>query len=105
MILKGIPGSKGVAEGPIYIADEKNLAEFKEGSILIAERTSPNLVPIMLKSRGVVTERGGSLSHAAIFCREMGLPCVVGVTNLIDSLSGSKKVKIDGEIGTVVITE
>src|SRR5260370_31111946 len=46
--------------------------------VLVRPTTAPEDVPAMFDSVAIVTDHGGSTSHAALVCREIGLPCVVG---------------------------
>lgn len=52
--------------------------QFREGDILVTTMTSPNMLLLMKKAAGVVTNEGGVCSHAAVVSRELGMPCVVG---------------------------
>ena len=55
----------------------------------------------MFDSVAVVTEVGGTTSHAALVCREIGVPCVVGCgTGLTGTLAG-QTVTVDGSTGKV----
>ena len=44
----------------------------------MTESTDPDWVPIMKKAAGLITNYGGTTSHAAIVSRELGLPAIVG---------------------------
>ena len=50
---------------------------------------------------GVVTDRGGTLSHAAVVAREYGIPAVVGTGNATELIKDGARVRIDGATGTV----
>ena len=68
-----------MAEGParvIFSADQ--IDEVQEGEILVAPLTAPSWAPIFGKIGATVTDIGGMMSHAAIVCREYGLPAVTG---------------------------
>jgi len=52
---------------------------FQDGDILVSSNTDPDLLDIMYRSGGVITEEGGVTSHAAIACREYEKPTIVGV--------------------------
>ena len=55
----------------------------------------------MIPARAVVTEKGGSTSHAAVVSRALGLPCVVGCgEGTVTGLAG-RQVTVDGESGRV----
>lgn len=44
---------------------------------------------------GIITEQGGSTSHASIVSRELGIPCIVGAQNTMKKLRNGQKVTID----------
>jgi len=50
---------------------------------------------------GILVERGSLLSHSAIVSRELGIPAVVGITGLINSLENGDLVELDGNSGVV----
>ena len=60
------------------IHDSDQLAEVQQGEILVATVTAPSWGPIFGKIKATVTDIGGMMSHAAIVCREYGLPAVTG---------------------------
>lgn len=101
MILKGIPASEGEFEGTIKIFSKEK--EFNENDILIATSTSPEMSAEMLNVGAVLTEHGGLLSHASIFCREIKKPCIVGIKDLLAIVSDGMKAKINGKVGIVEI--
>src|SRR3989344_4785147 len=58
-----------------------------EEIILVTDRTDPDWVPIMKKVSGIITKVGGATCHAAIVSRELGVPCIIGVGDKIESLT------------------
>ncbi len=79
-LAKGLNASPGAASGIVALdADtaEKWGHEGKE-VILVRPETSPDDVHGMLRSKGILTQRGGATSHAAVVARGLGLPCVAG---------------------------
>ena len=54
------------------------MADVQDGEILVAPLTAPSWAPIFRRIAGTVTDSGGMMSHAAIVCREYGLPAVTG---------------------------
>lgn len=73
------------------------------GAVLVAEATDASWSPLFVEAAGIVLERGGPLSHAAILARELGVPAVLnvaGATSLLDGL----EVLVDGDAGVVVLT-
>ena len=100
----GQRASKGIASGILYWAKEGE--DIPDGCILGATMTTPDLVPQMRKAAGIVTILGGRLCHAAIVSREMGKPCVVGLTYAFPGeLAAGMMVTVDGDTGTVTVEE
>jgi pyruvate,water dikinase len=78
-ILSGAAVGEAIAAGPVRIVhDPSGIADFPEGAVLVAEATDPDWVPLMKKAAGIVTDHGGTTSHAAIVSRELGVPAVIG---------------------------
>lgn len=98
MILKGIPASKGIVKGPAKKYAKNKLLK---GDILIAKTTTPSMSIDMIKAIAVITEYGGMLSHAAIFCRELGIPCIVGVKDILNKINDGDILTINGEEGII----
>ena len=98
-VLRGIPGSPGIATGPVqHIRSQNDFATFKTGSVLVARTTNPAWTPLFFRAAAVVTESGGPLSHGAVTAREIGIPAVMAVPNVFNALP-------DGVIATVNGTE
>lgn len=101
-ILDGEPASPGIATGPVVIIKSpKNIGKAQIGQILVTSMTSPDFVPAMKKVAGIITDKGGQTSHAAIVSRELGTPCVVGTKNATKILKNGQTVTIDGATGKV----
>ena len=58
-------------------------------------------VPLFSRISGLVTARGGMLSHGAVVAREHGLPAVSGIVDAMEQLKDGQLVEIDGDQGTV----
>ena len=102
-LAQGVGASPGVVHGYVARDFDEVAALTAEGknAILVTTFTAPDDVPTMFASAGVLTEVGGATSHAALVCREIGLPCVVGAgPGLVDRLAGLA-ITIDGETGKV----
>lgn len=102
-LAEGLGASPGVAHGHVASTFDEVAALNAEGkdAVLVTTFTAPDDVPAMFASVGVLTEIGGATSHAALVCREIGLPCVVGAgAGLVEQLAG-KVITIDGETGKV----
>lgn len=81
---RGIGASPGGATGRIVFssADAQASAARGEPCILVKRETAPEDIRGMHSAAGVLTERGGMTSHAAVIGRGLGLPCIVGVSDL-----------------------
>ncbi|MDE5305781.1 PEP-utilizing enzyme [Providencia stuartii] len=53
------------------------------------------------RASGVITESGGPLSHGAVTARELGLPAVMGIRRVMNTLKNGQRVKVDGQKGIV----
>ena len=77
--LTGTAASPGVVEGVARVVKTvREIGDVRDGEILVCSITSPAWAPIFSKITAAVTDIGGVMSHAAIVCREYGLPAVVG---------------------------
>jgi pyruvate,orthophosphate dikinase len=82
--IRGIAASPGGAVGRIVFSSAAAQASAAQGEpcILVRRETTPEDVRGMHVSAGVLTEKGGMTSHAAVIARGLGLPCVVGARGL-----------------------
>ena len=95
----GLPASPGAASGKIVFSSQaaRLLSAKGEAAILARIETSPEDIAGMHDSVGVLTGRGGMSSHAAVIARGLGLPCVVGVSNLTMNVLEKTIVTDDGQ--------
>ncbi|MDH4144779.1 MAG: PEP-utilizing enzyme [Acidimicrobiia bacterium] len=94
------PG-KGTGVARVVTAPTGHLAP---GEILVAEATDASWSPLFVEAGGIVVERGGPLSHAAILARELGVPAVLNVAGAARALDG-RTVTVDGDEGVVHVHE
>ncbi|MFN3724046.1 MAG: putative PEP-binding protein [Paracoccaceae bacterium] len=87
VIARGIAASPGGAVGRIVFSSHAAQASAARGEacILVRRETAPEDIRGMHSSAGVLTERGGVTSHAAVIARGLGLPCVVGADLRLDT--------------------
>ncbi len=108
VVAKGIGASPGGAVGRIVFnsSTAQTYEARGEPCILVRRETTPEDIRGMHSSVGILTERGGVTSHAAVIARGMGVPCIVGAAIRIDSrakvliLSDGRKLA-EGEILTL----
>ena len=117
VIAKGLAASPGAAVGKVYFtADDADDAALRgEAVILVRSETSPEDVHGMMVAKGILTARGGLVSHAAVVARGWGTPAVVGAEAIrIEGKQFSVRdvvvkegdvISIDGTTGNVVLGE
>ncbi len=103
--LKGIGASPGIVVGRARVIHNPANAKIEQGEVLIAEYTDPGWIMLFPSSSGILVERGSLLSHSAIVSRELGIPAVVGITNLINTVETGDLVRLDGTTGEVKVLE
>ena len=96
-LTKGLPASPGAATGQIYFnaSDAEEAVANGAAAILVRQETSPEDLAGMVAAEGILTQRGGMTSHAAVVARGMGKCCV----------SGCSEIKVDEENKTLTIGE
>ncbi|HEV7174131.1 MAG TPA: PEP-utilizing enzyme [Solirubrobacteraceae bacterium] len=103
-VLNGAAASPGVVEGPARVVRSVDqVADIRDGEILVCGSTSPAWAPIFSKITATVTDVGGVMSHAAIVCREYGLPAVVGTGRATSQIRTGQMIRVDGTAGTVTL--
>jgi phosphohistidine swiveling domain-containing protein len=103
-VLQGAMGSPGVVTGTARVVlDPSDPGAIGPGDIMIAPTTDPSWVPLFLAAEGVVVNVGAVASHAAIMCRELGLPCAVSVIDATKRIPDGATIEIDGSTGMVTI--
>ena len=97
VLVKGLPASPGAATGPVvfFAEDAEKVAASGQKAILVRIETSPEDLKGMLDAAGILTQRGGMTSHAAVVARGMGKCCV----------SGAGELQIDYKARTIKIGE
>jgi pyruvate,orthophosphate dikinase len=118
VLAKGLPAGPGAATG-IAMFDAHRAAELGKGGkgqkvLLVRADTSPDDLKGILASEGVLTERGGMTSHAALVARGFGIPTVAGCSAIrvdakarqftIDSkvIKEGDFISINGTLGEVI---
>ena len=99
--LKGIGASPGIVKGKVRIIKDPSKAKLEQGEILVAEFTDPGWIMLFPAASGILVERGSLLSHSAIVSRELGIPAVVGITDLVKNLNDGDIVELNGTTGDV----
>jgi pyruvate,water dikinase len=104
--IKGFASSAGIVEGPARVLKRlKDIVDLQSGEILVCPSTNPSWAPVFTKIKATVTDIGGLTSHAAIVCREYGVPSVTGTGVATSVIKTGDILKVDGDSGVVEIVK
>lgn len=102
--LWGICGCAGEAEGPARVVMlYKELNKVQPGEILVCPGINPAWTPVFGLIKGVITDTGGTLSHAAIIGREFGVPTIVNTQQATAKIRTGQRIRMDATNGAVYI--
>jgi phosphoenolpyruvate synthase/pyruvate phosphate dikinase len=92
----------GSARGLVKVINNPGeMRKMKEGNILVAHATNPDIVPAMKKAGAIVTDLGGMTCHAAIVSRELRIPCIVGTKHATKVFKDGEAVHVDATHGRI----
>ena len=102
-IVRGLPAATGRVTAPAHVlrGEDKNLEALHPGRILVAVELSPDWLPWLKSAAGIITERGGMTSHAAIIARELGIPAIVSVVGVTQIIQTDEILYVDGDQGEI----
>ncbi len=105
VLAKGRSVGAKIATGRVrVIHTPQGIDRFREGEILVTDKTDPDWQPIMKKAAAIVTNRGGRTCHAAIVSRELGVPAVIGTEDGTGALRDGQEVTVscaEGDTGFI----
>lgn len=102
--LTGISNGNSIVTAKVSIMrDVKD--PFTPGNIIVAPRTDPGWISLFPLASGLIVEHGSMLSHSFVVAREMGLPAVVGIPDVMSKLKDGDVVTLDSGLGVVTIEE
>jgi pyruvate,water dikinase len=100
--LKGIGAGTGRVTATAYVVNSLLSSEqLPKGVILVAQAIAPDWLPLMQQVVGIITEKGGLTSHAAILARELGIPAVVSAKDATALIQTGASLLLDGDRGEV----
>lgn len=101
-VLYGLGASRGTYQGPARVVlSPAELHRVQRGDVLVTTATSPSFNLVIPSLGALVTDFGGTLSHAAIVAREFGIPAVVGTREATRWIVDGERVCVDGAAGEV----
>jgi phosphohistidine swiveling domain-containing protein len=102
--LKGLPASEGIASGKVRIVSgSEDFAKVEKGDIVVMKYGKTDIIEIIDRISGLITDQGGKASHLAVIAREMGIPCIVGTQRATEVLLEGDEVTM-GSDGTIRIS-
>jgi pyruvate,water dikinase len=87
------------------VLDSHDPTALEPGDVLVAPITDPSWTPLFVPAAAVVVDVGAPLSHAIIVSRELGIPCVVSVTDATRRIPDGAWVEVDGDTGSVTVLD
>jgi rifampicin phosphotransferase len=102
-ILKGAGLRNGCIEGEVMIVQDASGDLNVNGKIICALRTDPGWAPLFPACKGVLIEKGSSLSHSVILLRELQIPTIINIPNLTLRLKNGDYVRMNTDEGTIEI--
>lgn len=102
----GMALSPGLVFGEVRVVNSPeniDIENWPKNTILVAESTDPGWTGLFLKSKAVIVEKGGVLSHCAIVAREMNLPAVSGIKQCHLHFKDGDKIWVDGNNGRITL--
>jgi pyruvate,water dikinase len=101
LLTEGASVGNAIVSAKVFrLADPAQGDAFPSGAILVTERTDPDWVPVMKRAAGIITDLGGTTSHAAIVSRELQVPAIVGTGNATEILNTAMEVTLDCASGS-----
>jgi nucleoside-diphosphate-sugar epimerase/phosphohistidine swiveling domain-containing protein len=101
--LTGVPAAGGRACGPVRIVTPDTADLLEPGEVFVTQVTDVGYTPLFGHAAAVVTDIGGTMSHAAVVAREFGIPAVTDTASGTVQLVDGMVVEVDGSAGTVVV--
>jgi pyruvate,water dikinase len=98
----GVVVSPGFASGTVFlIKGSKDMIEFPEGGILVTSQALPRWAPLLNRASALVTEQGGVSGHLATVARELGVPALFRVPDVMNILSNGEQITVDTDASII----
>lgn len=103
LLIEGLGVSPGCVTATAYVLDNsrQKLEQVPKKVVLVAQAIAPDMLLLLQDAYGIITEQGGSTSHAAILARELGIPAVVNASGATSIIQTGERLFVDGEKGEV----
>jgi pyruvate,water dikinase len=87
-------GSKITVGKACFLKSPKNAGTLAPNTIIVTDTITPDWDPLLKQVAGIVTNKGGRTSHAAIVARELGVPAIVGCSNATTTITDGDTITI-----------
>ena len=102
VLLEGIPICQGVVNGIIKVINKpEDLKDITENHILVTKMTTLEMSPYLKIAKGIITDAGSSICHAALISKKYDIPCVVHTDYATKLLKNGDSVQLNGGAGIV----
>lgn len=103
--LIGRSANTGYIEGTAFVINQKKPRsdEMLSGQILVLKYSSPEYFDFYLKAAAIVTQIGGITCHAASLARDLNIPCVVAVDDLMKNVKTGDTIIVDASEGEIYV--
>ncbi len=106
-VLRGQAAWPGVVRGRarVVLSPTAEGVAFDDGDVLVSIQSSPALMPLLERSAAIVTDDGGVACHAAIVCRELKIPTVIGTGRATSTIRDGDLVEVDATAEVVRVLQ
>jgi phosphohistidine swiveling domain-containing protein len=106
-VLNGQTAWPGIYRGRarIVLAPDAVGQIIEKGDVLVSIQSSPALMPLLTRAGAIVTDEGGVACHAAIICRELKIPTLIGTGTATNSINTGDMLEVDATHGVVRVLE
>lgn len=102
--IRGVVACKGKVRGRVRkVLKVEDIEKVEAEDIVVTNDNSPLFSIAFFKAKGIISEKGGLLSHLAIVAREMGKPCLLNVERATILLNDDDVICLDCDEGKVII--
>ena len=102
LLITGISIGQHIITGTARIINDiTTITHINPHDIIVTDMTDPSWVPAMKQAAGIITNKGGRTCHAAIVCRELGIPVIIGTEHATEVIQDGQKITLDSSSGSV----
>ncbi len=102
LLLKGVGVNGDIINGGVVnVMNYNDLEKVNNESIIVTAMTDPEMVGAMKIARGIITNAGSSLCHAAVIAKDIDKPCIVGTRFATEQLLDGEKIQMNGKTGEI----